>query len=225
MTYRRITVFGGSGFLGGEIVLRLADDGAHRRIAVRHPERALFLTDRRARARSPRSAPTSGTRRRSPRRWPAPRPWSTPSATTSSGPGDLRGDPWPGRAACGPRPRRRRASGGWSRSRASAPIRASALPYFAPVALANAWSRSLPGATIFRPSASSARTRLLQPRRPGARRCRPAAVGRRGHERPPVYVGDVADAVARALAHAGHAGPRVRARRTARGTLTGISCG
>jgi uncharacterized protein YbjT (DUF2867 family) len=41
----RITVFGGSGFLGREIVRRLAADGAEVRIAVRHPERAAFLTE------------------------------------------------------------------------------------------------------------------------------------------------------------------------------------
>jgi len=40
----RITVFGGSGFLGRRIVLRLASEGAEVRIAVRHPERAGFLT-------------------------------------------------------------------------------------------------------------------------------------------------------------------------------------
>ena len=39
-----ITVFGGSGFLGRRIVLRLANDGAEVRVAVRHPERAAFLT-------------------------------------------------------------------------------------------------------------------------------------------------------------------------------------
>jgi uncharacterized protein YbjT (DUF2867 family) len=38
-----ITVFGGSGFLGREIVRRLAGDGAVVRVAVRHPERAGFL--------------------------------------------------------------------------------------------------------------------------------------------------------------------------------------
>ncbi len=41
---RRVTVFGGSGFLGRRIVERLAADGAEVRIAVRHPERAAFLT-------------------------------------------------------------------------------------------------------------------------------------------------------------------------------------
>jgi uncharacterized protein YbjT (DUF2867 family) len=39
----RVTVFGGSGFLGREIVRRLAADGALVRIAVRHPERAALL--------------------------------------------------------------------------------------------------------------------------------------------------------------------------------------
>jgi uncharacterized protein YbjT (DUF2867 family) len=35
-----VTVFGGSGFLGRQIVRRLAGDGAAVRVAVRHPERA-----------------------------------------------------------------------------------------------------------------------------------------------------------------------------------------
>ena len=44
-TGSRITVFGGSGFLGRQIVRRLAADGAARvRVAVRHPEQASFLT-------------------------------------------------------------------------------------------------------------------------------------------------------------------------------------
>ncbi|HET9336182.1 MAG TPA: complex I NDUFA9 subunit family protein [Sphingomicrobium sp.] len=38
-----ITVFGGSGFLGRQIVKRLAEESAHVRVAVRHPERASFL--------------------------------------------------------------------------------------------------------------------------------------------------------------------------------------
>lgn len=42
MIYRHVTVFGGSGFLGRQIVRRLADGGAHVRVAVRHPERAAF---------------------------------------------------------------------------------------------------------------------------------------------------------------------------------------
>jgi uncharacterized protein YbjT (DUF2867 family) len=41
---RRVTVFGGSGFLGRRIVQRFAEEGALVRIAVRHPERAEFLT-------------------------------------------------------------------------------------------------------------------------------------------------------------------------------------
>jgi uncharacterized protein YbjT (DUF2867 family) len=45
MAFGRVTVFGGSGFLGREIVRRLAADGAHVRVAVRHPERASFLTE------------------------------------------------------------------------------------------------------------------------------------------------------------------------------------
>jgi NADH dehydrogenase len=40
----RVTIFGGSGFLGRRIALRLAADGAEVRIAVRHPERATSLT-------------------------------------------------------------------------------------------------------------------------------------------------------------------------------------
>ena len=40
---RLITVFGGSGFLGRQIVRRLAADGARVRVAVRHPERASSL--------------------------------------------------------------------------------------------------------------------------------------------------------------------------------------
>ena len=43
MSGSRVTVFGGSGFLGRQIVKRLADDGAEVRVAVRHPERASFL--------------------------------------------------------------------------------------------------------------------------------------------------------------------------------------
>ena len=40
--YRQVTVFGGSGFLGRQIVQRLAGDGAAVRVAVRRPERAAF---------------------------------------------------------------------------------------------------------------------------------------------------------------------------------------
>jgi NADH dehydrogenase len=40
----RVTIFGGSGFLGRRIALHLAADGAEVRIAVRRPERAAFLT-------------------------------------------------------------------------------------------------------------------------------------------------------------------------------------
>ncbi len=40
-----VTVFGGSGFLGREIVKRLAADGADVRVAVRHPQNATFLAD------------------------------------------------------------------------------------------------------------------------------------------------------------------------------------
>jgi NADH dehydrogenase len=45
MAYHRATVFGGSGFVGLQIVKRLADDGANVRVAVRRPERASFLTE------------------------------------------------------------------------------------------------------------------------------------------------------------------------------------
>ena len=45
MSCSHITVFGGSGFLGREIVRRLAGDGAQVRVAVRHPERASFLAE------------------------------------------------------------------------------------------------------------------------------------------------------------------------------------
>ncbi len=43
MTIRRVTVFGGSGFLGRYIVERLADEGVVVTVAVRDPERAKFL--------------------------------------------------------------------------------------------------------------------------------------------------------------------------------------
>ena len=85
MAYARVTVFGGSGFLGRQIVWRLADDGAEVRVAVRRPERAAFLAERRPADRSCRSAPMSGSRRRWGRRSKVRRPWSTPSATMSSG--------------------------------------------------------------------------------------------------------------------------------------------
>jgi NADH dehydrogenase len=45
MALGRVTVFGGSGFLGRQIVRRLAGDGALVRIAVRRPERAALLTE------------------------------------------------------------------------------------------------------------------------------------------------------------------------------------
>jgi uncharacterized protein YbjT (DUF2867 family) len=44
MALERVTVFGGSGFLGRRIVQRLAADDAEVRVAVRHPERAAALT-------------------------------------------------------------------------------------------------------------------------------------------------------------------------------------
>jgi uncharacterized protein YbjT (DUF2867 family) len=43
MSYSRITVFGGTGFLGRQIVRRLADGGADVRVAVRHPEQRHSL--------------------------------------------------------------------------------------------------------------------------------------------------------------------------------------
>ena len=43
MASKRVTVFGGSGFLGREIVKSLAAEGMNVRVAVRHPERASFL--------------------------------------------------------------------------------------------------------------------------------------------------------------------------------------
>ncbi len=45
MAYHRVTVVGGSGFVGRQIVKRLADDGVDVRVAVRRPERASFLTE------------------------------------------------------------------------------------------------------------------------------------------------------------------------------------
>jgi NADH dehydrogenase len=43
MTYSSVTVFGGSGFLGSKIVERLVDGGAVVRVAARHPEAAARL--------------------------------------------------------------------------------------------------------------------------------------------------------------------------------------
>jgi len=43
MASGHVTVFGGSGFLGRQIVKYLAAEGASVRVAVRHPERASFL--------------------------------------------------------------------------------------------------------------------------------------------------------------------------------------
>ncbi len=43
MAKGRVTVFGGSGFLGRQIVKRLAADGIPVRVAVRRPEQASFL--------------------------------------------------------------------------------------------------------------------------------------------------------------------------------------
>ena len=43
MAFKRVTVFGGSGFLGRQIVKCLAAEGTNVRVAVRHPERAFLL--------------------------------------------------------------------------------------------------------------------------------------------------------------------------------------
>jgi NADH dehydrogenase len=43
MASKRVTVFGGSGFLGRQIVKYLAAEGNNVRVGVRHPERASFL--------------------------------------------------------------------------------------------------------------------------------------------------------------------------------------
>ena len=43
MALKRVTVFGGSGFLGRQIVKCLAAEGGIIRVAVRHPETASFL--------------------------------------------------------------------------------------------------------------------------------------------------------------------------------------
>ncbi len=43
MVSKRVTVFGGSGFLGRQIVKCLATEGVGIRVAVRHPERASFI--------------------------------------------------------------------------------------------------------------------------------------------------------------------------------------
>ena len=43
MASKRVTVFGGSGFLGRQIVKCLAAEGTNVRVAVRHPERASLL--------------------------------------------------------------------------------------------------------------------------------------------------------------------------------------
>ena len=43
MAARNVTIFGGSGFIGRYLVQRLARQGWTIRVAVRHPDRALFL--------------------------------------------------------------------------------------------------------------------------------------------------------------------------------------
>ena len=43
MASKRVTIFGGSGFLGRQIVKYLAAEGTNIRVGVRHPERAAFL--------------------------------------------------------------------------------------------------------------------------------------------------------------------------------------
>ena len=45
MANNAVTVFGGSGFVGRQIVKCLVADGWEVRVAVRHPERATFLKD------------------------------------------------------------------------------------------------------------------------------------------------------------------------------------
>ena len=44
MASKRVTIFGGSGFLGRQIVKYLAAEGTNVRVAVRHPERASSPT-------------------------------------------------------------------------------------------------------------------------------------------------------------------------------------
>ena len=58
MASRRVTVFGGSGFLGRQIVKSLAAEGTNVRVAVRHPKRASFIErlGRDGQIRSPPSA-------------------------------------------------------------------------------------------------------------------------------------------------------------------------
>ena len=43
MASKRVTVFGGSGFLGRQIVKSLVVEGVSTRVAVRRPEHASFL--------------------------------------------------------------------------------------------------------------------------------------------------------------------------------------
>ncbi len=43
MASKRVTIFGGSGFLGRQIVKYLAAEGTNVRVGVRHPEHAAFL--------------------------------------------------------------------------------------------------------------------------------------------------------------------------------------
>ncbi len=43
MASKRVTIFGGSGFLGRQIVNYLAAEGTDVRVGVRHPEHAAFL--------------------------------------------------------------------------------------------------------------------------------------------------------------------------------------
>ena len=43
MASKHVTAFGGSGFLGRQIVKSLVVEGVSIRVAVRHPERASFL--------------------------------------------------------------------------------------------------------------------------------------------------------------------------------------
>ena len=184
----RVTVFGGSGFLGRRIALRLAADGALVRIAVRRPERAEALTRAGRPGRSRPSAPTCGTRRRWRPRLRAPRRWSTRSATTSSA--AMRASRRSTARAPGtsPRPPVQRASPASCTSRASAPIRPPTRPTCAPAPSGSAWC-----ARRFRPRPSCARASCSGPTttsssawpasRACCRRCRCSAPGTSGCSR------------------------------------------
>jgi uncharacterized protein YbjT (DUF2867 family) len=68
MAPKRVTVFGGSGFLGRQIVKSLAAEGMNVRVGVRHPERASFLNGSAGAVKSNSCMPTYGTSRRLPKR-------------------------------------------------------------------------------------------------------------------------------------------------------------